>query len=73
MRVYALAIGDRFTVSADGISSTPAVGKCVIADGYDLKAVAASGVGSAAFYGDIIEEIKRTNGTFYKIRVRKNG
>lgn len=71
MRVYELAAGDRFTVSADGFTGTPKVGAIVEADGYDLKI--ADSDSTHAFNGEIIEEIKRTGGTFYKVLVRKNG
>ena len=71
MRVYELAAGDRFTVSANGFTGTPKVGAIVEADGYDLKI--ADTASTHAFHGEIIEEIKRTGGTFYKVLVRKNG
>lgn len=78
MRVYELNEGDRFTVSIEGITALasganakPVVGNYVVADGYDLKESASKGTGS--FVGEIIEEITRTNGKFYKIYVRKNG
>lgn len=70
MRVYELAAGDRFTISAEGLADA-AVGKFVEADGYNMKVVDAASTN--AFYGEIIEAIKRTNGTFYKVLVRKNG
>lgn len=83
MRVYDLLEGDRFTVSENGItkisSGSPAVetdlakGQYIVADGYDLKAQAAAPAASVGFVGQIIEVIKRTNGNFYKILVRKNG
>lgn len=77
MRVYDLLEGDRFTVSENGI--TPISGTAlakdqyIVADGYDLKAQAAAPAATVAFVGQIIEVIKRTNGNFYKILVRKNG
>lgn len=74
MRVYELAPGDRFTISANGLDVTAqaaAVGKIVEADGYDIKVL--TGDSTATFYGEIIEVVKRTGGTFYKIIVRKNG
>ena len=83
MRVYDLLEGDRFTVSENGItkisSGSPAVetdlakGQYIVADGYNLKAQAAAPAASVGFVGQIIEVIKRTNGNFYKILVRKNG
>ena len=83
MRVYDLMVGDRFTISENGItkisSGSPAVetdlakGQYIVADGYDLKAQAAKPAASVAFYGEIVEVITRTNGKFYKILVRKNG
>jgi len=77
MRVYDLQAGDKFTVSANGIEALgekPVVGNYVVADGYDIKEEAkGDSAPTAAFYGEIVDEIKRTNGTFYKIFVRKNG
>lgn len=75
MRVYDLLIGDKFTVSANGIDGGDAVqkGAYIVADGYNLKAQAAKPAASAGFVGEIVEEINRTNGKFYKIFVRKNG
>lgn len=75
MRVYDLLIGDKFTVSANGIDGGAAVqkGAYIVADGYNLKAQAAKPAASAGFVGEIVEEINRTNGKFYKIFVRKNG
>lgn len=78
MRVYDLLVGDKFTVSENGITaigtSTPlAKGQYIVADGYDLKAQAAKPASSVAFYGEIVDVITRTNGKFYKIFVRKNG
>lgn len=78
MRVYDLMAGDRFTVSANGItpaaSGTPiAVGSYVVANGYDLKESTSAPAATVAFVGQIIEKITRTNGVFYKIFVRKNG
>lgn len=79
MRVYDLMPGDRFTISANGIdpvdtSTALAKGQKVYADGYDLQAAAAStDLSAKGFWGEIIEVINRTNGTFYKVFVRKNG
>ena len=78
MRVYDLLIGDKFTVSENGITpigtSTPlAKGQYIVADGYDLKAQATKPAASVGFYGEIVDVITRTNGKFYKIFVRKNG
>lgn len=73
MRVYDLMRGDRFTVSELGITAVgtaPAVGNFVVADGYDIKEVEEAP--EAAFVGEIIEEINRISGKFYKILVRKN-
>lgn len=72
MRVYELAAGDRFSISANGFTGTPAVGKLVEADGYDIKVVDGD-TSTSTFYGEIIEEVKRTGGNFFKIMVRKNG
>lgn len=75
MRVYDLLIGDKFTVSANGISGGDAVkkGAYIVADGYDLKAQAAKPT-NVAFFGEIVDVINRgANGLYYKIFVRKNG
>lgn len=74
MRVYDLGFGDKFTISENGITGvTPAKGVYVVADGYDIKAQTAKPADSVGFYGEIIEKIVRTGGTFWKIFVRKNG
>ena len=75
MRVYDLLEGDRFTVSANGVAGGDAVkiGAYVVADGYDITAQASAPGETVGFVGEIIETIKRTNGIFYKILVRKNG
>ena len=74
MRVYDLYKGDKFTVSANGItgSANPAVGDYVEANGYDIKDIGTS-AGTKAFLGQIVEKINRGTAVFYKIVVRKNG
>ena len=76
MRVYDLLVGDRFTISENGIApisgTALAKGQYIVADGYNLKAQAAKPT-NVGFYGEIIEKITRTNGVFWKIFVRKNG
>lgn len=73
MRVYELVRGDKFIVSANGIKGSDVKkGKYVTADDYDLNAVEDMTAGNA-FYGEIIEEVKRTDGKYFKILVRKNG
>ena len=77
MRVYDLLIGDKFTVSANGITpisgTALAKGQYIVADGYDLKAQAAKPA-NVGFYGEIVDVINRgANGLYYKIFVRKNG
>ena len=77
MRVYDLLVGDKFTVSENGITpisgTALAKGQYIVADGYDLKAQAAKPAASVGFFGEIVDVINRTNGKFYKIFVRKNG
>lgn len=76
MRVYDMMAGDKFTVSANGITALgekPVVGNFIVADGYDLKEQAKGSAPTVAFYGEIVQEIKRTGKLFYKILVRKNG
>lgn len=75
MRVYDLLIGDKFTISANGIDGGNAVkkGAYVVANGYNLTAQAAKPAASVGFYGEIVDVINRTNGVFYKVFVRKNG
>ena len=76
MRVYDLQEGDKFTISDYGVTpatsgGTVAVGSYVKADGYDI--VESTTKPTGAFYGEIVEKINRTNGTFFKILVRQNG
>lgn len=78
MRVYDVMAGDKFTISANGITALsttdgPQVANFVVLDGYDLKEQAKASVPTTAFYGEIVQKIKRTNGTFFKVLVRKNG
>ena len=79
MRVYDLLIGDKFTVSENGItpagtSTALAKGQYIVADGYDLKAQTAKPAASVAFWGEIVDVINRgAAGKYYKIFVRKNG
>ena len=74
MRVYDLLVGDRFTISQNGLGGvTPAKGVYIVADGYNLVGQATKPAATVGFYGEIIEKIVRTNGVFWKILVRKNG
>ena len=76
MRVYDLLVGDKFTISANGIDGGAAVkkGAFVVAEGYNLKAQAAKPTpANVGFYGEIVDVILRGSETYYKIFVRKNG
>lgn len=77
VRVYELVEGDIFTVSAAAITAVgdaPVKGNYIVADNYGLKEVAKASApaDTVAFVATIIGTVKRTNGTFYKIRVAKN-
>lgn len=63
-RAYELHIGDIYTISAKGLTGTPAVGAHVDATN---KAGEAAGTG---FDGEIIEEVVYSNGKAYRILVK---
>lgn len=64
-RAYELYVGDIYTLSEDGFTGTPQVGKFV--DGtHTIQASAPT----AGFVGEIIEEVSYTNGTSYRVIVR---
>ena len=65
-RAYELHVGDIYTISAAGLSGTPAVGSYIDATGK----VAAS-AGSTGYVGQIIEEVSYKNGNAYRILVKK--
>ena len=65
-RAYELHIGDIYTISAAGLTGTPAVGSYIDATGK----VAAS-AGSTGYVGEIIEEVAYSNGKAYRILVKK--
>ena len=69
-RAYELHVGDIYTISAKGLSGTPAVGSYIDATGK----VAAS-AGSTGYVGKIIEEVNHLNaagtGKAYRILVEK--
>ena len=76
MRVYDLIRGDKFTISANGITPNDdeagvQVGQWVVADGYDIVEVDEKPNGKT-FWGEIVEKIVRMNDVFYKIVVRGN-
>ena len=76
MRVYDLIRGDKFTISANGITADdeeagPQVGNWVVADGYDIVEVDAKPSGKT-FWGEIVEKIVRMDQVFFKIVVRGN-
>ena len=64
-RAYELYVGDIYTISADGFTGTPAVGKFV-----DATHTVAESAG-ANYVGEIIEEVNYTNSVSYRIRVIK--
>lgn len=65
-RAYELHVDDIFTISADAFTGAPAVGKFV-----DATYVVADAAAESGFVGEIIEEVIYTNGTSYRIIVRK--
>ena len=65
-RAYELHVDDIYTISADAFEGDPAVGKFV-----DAAYTVASAAGETGFVGEIIEEVTYTNGTSYRIIVRK--
>ena len=65
-RAYELYVGDIYTISAAGLSGTPAVGKFI-----DATNKVADSAGSTGFVGQIIEEVAYSNGNAYRILVKK--
>ena len=65
-RAYELNVDDIYTLSEDAFSGEPAVGKFV-----DATYAATGSAGSTGFVGEIIEEVNYTNGTSYRVIVRK--
>ena len=65
-RAYELHADDIYTLSADAFTGTPAVGKFV-----DATYTVADVAGESGFVGEIIEEVIYSNGTSYRIIVRK--
>lgn len=64
-RAYELYVGDIYTLSANGFTGTPAVGKFV-----DATHTVAESAG-ANYVGEIIEEVNYTNSVSYRVRVIK--
>ena len=64
-RAYELHVGDIYTISAAGLSGTPAVGAHINASN-----VAAEAAGESGFVGEIIEEVAYSNGKAYRILVK---
>ena len=64
-RAYELYVGDIYTLSEDGFTGTPAVGKFV-----DATHTVAESAG-ANYAGEIIEEVQYTNSVSYRVRVIK--
>ena len=65
-RAYELHIGDIYTISAKGLTGTPAVGAHI-----DATGKASEAAGSTGFVGEIIEEVSYSNGKAYRILVKK--
>ena len=65
-RAYELHVGDIYTISAKGLSGSPAVKSYIDATG---KATAAAG--ETGFVGEIIEEVAHKTGKAYRILVKK--
>ena len=65
-RAYELHIGDIYTISAAGLTGTPAVGSYI-----DSTNKVAASAGSTGFVGQIIDEVAYSNGAAYRILVKK--
>ena len=65
-RAYELHVGDIYTISAAGLTGTPAVGAYI-----DATNKASEAAGSTGFVGKIIEEVAYSNGNAYRILVEK--
>lgn len=65
-RAYELHVGDIYTISAAGLTGTPAV-KAYI----DATGKASATAGETGFVGEIIEEVSYKNGKAYRILVKK--
>ena len=65
-RAYELHVGDIYTISAAGLSGTPAVKSYI-----DATGKASTTAGSTGFVGQIIEEVNYSNGKAYRILVEK--
>lgn len=65
-RAYELHVGDIYTISAAGLTGTPAVGSYI-----DATNKVAASAGSTGYVGQIIEEVSYSNGKAYRILVKK--
>lgn len=65
-RAYELHVGDIYTISAKGLTGSPAVGAYINASN-----VAGAEAGSTGYVGEIIEEVAYSNGKAYRILVKK--
>ena len=65
-RAYELHVGDIYTISAAGLTGTPAVKSFI-----DATGKASASAGSTGFVGEIIEEVSYSNGKAYRILVKK--
>ena len=65
-RAYELHVGDIYTISAAGLTGSPAKGKFI-----DATNKVADSAGSTGFVGEIIEEVAYSNGNAYRILVKK--
>ena len=64
-RAYELHVGDIYTISAAGLSGTPAVGAYI-----DATNKASESAGSNGYVGEIIEEVAYSNGKAYRVLVK---
>lgn len=67
-RGYELYVGDIFTLSADGFTGTPAVGKFV-----NASMTVADTAGTSGVVGEIVEKVTYTNDTRYRVVIRSIG
>lgn len=67
-RGYELYVGDIYTLSEDGFTGTPVVGKFI-----DASRTVADNAGSSGFVGEIVEKVNYSNGISYRVVVRSIG
>lgn len=64
-RAYELYVGDIYTISAAGLTGSPAVGAFI-----DAANAVSESAGESGFVGEIIEEVVYSNGMAYRVLVK---